>query len=377
MKILHVIDSGGLYGAEIMLLSLMIEQRLLGHEPWLCSIGGKGSPEKPIEASARQKDLNVRPWRMADGLNLAGALRILEWVKRDGFDLLHTHGYKGNILFGWLPRSFRRLPIVTTLHGWTNTGGMNRMRFYEWLDARSLHRIESVVLVNQAMLGNHRLRRVRCVVIDNGIDLDGTLSLEEKPLVGSVVGFCGSRFTVGAIGRLSPEKGFDDLVSAVGALVRSGFDLNLVIIGEGPLHDELAKGAVEAGLDGRFLLCGYLEGASRYLSHFKAFVLPSLTEGLPITLLEAMASSTPVVASRVGGIPEALDGGRGGLLVEPQDPEGLALAIRTVMEHYDEAVTRARHSHAVVRQRYTTRRMAEEYDLLYRKTLEPKRRPRQ
>ena len=175
MKILHVIDSGGLYGAEVMLLNLMREQVGLGLEPILASIGDSGVDEKPIEKEAKQKGLSVAVFRFKPGPNVVGASKVLKFAWDEKVDLLHSHGYKGNILFGFLPRAIRRIPMVSTLHGWTWSGGINRMRIYEWLDALSLSFVDRVITVSSAMQNHPRLKNRRGLaleVVPNGIPLD-------------------------------------------------------------------------------------------------------------------------------------------------------------------------------------------------------------
>ena len=122
MHILHIIDSGGMYGAEVMLLNLVEEQIRQGLSPVIASIGGVQSGEKPLELEAHKRGFPLKIFRMRPGPNLIGAMEILKYAKSTRCDLLHSHGYKGNILFGFLPKKIRRLPLVATLHGWTSAG---------------------------------------------------------------------------------------------------------------------------------------------------------------------------------------------------------------------------------------------------------------
>lgn len=116
MKILHIIDSDGFYGAGVMLLNLMAEQTKCGLKPVIVSIGEKHIKEKPLETDALKRGLQVWKFKITPGPNLDGALEFLRYAKREGFDLLHSHGYKGKILFGSIPRTIRQLSIVLTLH---------------------------------------------------------------------------------------------------------------------------------------------------------------------------------------------------------------------------------------------------------------------
>jgi glycosyltransferase involved in cell wall biosynthesis len=370
MNVLHVIDSGGLYGAETMLLHLMTEQVQMGLKPILASIGTLREGEKPIEREARSRGLRVKPFRMRAGPNWAGAHGILRFARLEGIDIIHSHGYKGNILFGLLPRGIKQVPIVATLHGWTWVGGISRMAIYEWLDSLSLRFVDRVVLVNEAMREHrrvHSLSRRKVQVVENGIpvvnDVDG------NHLRPDIVNFTKQRFTVGSIGRLSPEKGYGLLLEAVASLVADGNDLQCVLLGEGELRDALEKKARALGLEDRALLPGYVHGAADYLPLFGAFVMPSLTEGLPMVLLEAMATGVSIVATRVGGIPGVLDGGQAGILVNPGDTNALCEALLAVLVDGGSARKRADRAAQRVRNLYSSRVMAEKYQAIYGQVL--------
>jgi len=137
MKILHVTDSGGLYGAEMVLLNLVAEQMKTGLEPTIASIGEKWIQEKPFETEAVKRGLRVVKFRMFPGPNLPGMFKVLRYAQKYGFDILHSHGYKGDVAFGSMPKSIRKLPLVSTLHGWTSVVGFSKNRIYEWLQKKA------------------------------------------------------------------------------------------------------------------------------------------------------------------------------------------------------------------------------------------------
>lgn len=373
MKILHVIDSGGLYGAEVMLLNLMQEQVALGLQPVLASIGEQGIEEKPLEREARLRGLALRPFRMKPGPNLLGLAEMLRFARGEGAALIHSHGYKGNILFGLLPGRVRGLPLVTTVHGWTWTGGLNRMMAYEWLDGLSLTRMDRVILVNQAMKEHPRLRNrpgLALEVVPNGISAPGQAPVAAADPCGlRIAQFCRQGYTVGAVGRLSQEKGFDLLLEALGLLAADGIELRLVLLGEGGERGALERKAEALGLKERVLMPGYLRDAASYLPLFAQFVMPSLTEGLPMVLLEAMQAGVPIVATRVGGIPDVLQDGAGGLLVEPGSPQALKRAMAEAMTDREAAERRVRSALTRVRDQFSSRAMAEKYSDIYRSVL--------
>ncbi|MFZ5568857.1 MAG: glycosyltransferase [Thermodesulfobacteriota bacterium] len=378
MKILHLIDSGGLYGAEVMLLNLAGEQLRMGLEPTIASIGEKGIPEKPIEKAARENGLPLQTFRMAPGFNVAGALRILRYARRSGFQIFHSHGYKANIFFGLMPSRLRRVPMVSTLHGWTSTGGFKKIRLYEALDRLSLCFVDAVVCVNAGMLENPRIKNLKQVkrlwVVDNGLPMD-PMAQDGRETPGAIPEtdaglFCNrKRFTIGTIGRLSTEKGYDDLIMALARIVQNGVDARLIIIGEGYARRQLENTIRISGLSERVFLTGYRPDARRYMPFFDAYAISSLTEGLPITLLEAMQARIPVVATRVGGIPHVLEGGRNGILVEPGNPSALSEGILRLAHDPDLGKALVRNAYRRVAGSYSSRRMAENYRNIYNQLL--------
>lgn len=367
VKILHVIDSGGLYGAEVMLLNLMHEQVRLGCNPALASIGTREQGEKPLETEARKRGFQVHTFRMLPGPNVPGALRIVKLAVRESFDLYHTHGYRSDILIGFLPRFIRRLPVVSTLHGWTNNGDFSRMTLYEYVDKISLRRIDRVVVVNGSMKNKVGLRGLR--VVDNGIPVDDFEAVSDGRVTGGIdddiASFCRKGFTFGAIGRLSLEKGFSNLIEAV-KIASETYDIRLAIIGDGPLRKLLNDRIHALNLSGRVMLAGYRDGASKYLPCFKGFVLPSLTEGLPMVILEAMLASVPILATRVGGVPEVLENGDAGILLNTGSVQDIADGMIKFVANPDLGLRLAERARARVRDKYSSRLMAEKYNDIYR-----------
>ncbi len=367
LRILHVIDSGGLYGAENMLLNLVTEQAHLGMKPIIASIGDRSCSEKPLETEARRRGLRIEVFRMRPGLNIAGALRILRFARHAGCDIIHSHGYKGNILLGFMPKSLRRIPIVSTLHGWTWTGGWNRMRLYEWLDRLSLRFIDRVVGVNTAMRKRINLENFR--IINNGIPTTGSTLKPNASLDPQIVDFCNGGYTLGAIGRFSPEKGFDVLLKAVHEASKTHPEIRLVIIGEGFKRSALESNIKELGIKERVLMPGYVRNAKDYLPFFKIFVISSHTEGLPIVLLEAMFAGTPIVSTDVGGIPEVLDSGSAGTLVRAGDVKGLSEAILSVYRAPATADEKSLAAKEILKSRYSAKTMALAYRDAYAEIL--------
>ncbi len=370
MKILHIIDSGGLYGAEMMLLTLMEEQEKMGLFPTLASIGLRNELDKDIELEAGRRKLKVKKFRLRKGPDFLGGFKILEFAQKNDFNLLHSHGYKGNILLGFWPKIIRKIPMIATLHGWTSTKGDIKLRLYEWLDRQSLQRIDSVVLVNQAMQKNNRLKKKEFTSINNGIS---PLQFNRNGIFPNdpIVTFCREGFIVGSLGRLSREKNYKSLLESIGLLKRRGYPVKLLIIGEGPDRSSLEETRDKLGLQEDVLLPGYREKAHNYLRLINIFVISSITEGLPISLLEAMAAEVPIISTEVGGIPEVLDQGWAGVIVPVNNSEILAEKLEELILNQEKRAALAAKAKVIVNRKFSSKRMAEDYLKIYKSITNP------
>jgi glycosyltransferase involved in cell wall biosynthesis len=370
MKILHVIDSGGLYGAEIMLLNLVQEQLLAGLSPMILSLGSWKEQAKPFEIEARKRLLPLTIMRFNNGPNFFGGLKVIRLALDQSYQIFHSHGYKGNILLGLFPLSVRKLPIVSTLHGWTSTKWLSRMRIYELLDSFSLRLIDRVVLVNSAMLQHPRLssNRKKIAVVENGIP--DSFDLPPQSSDEDIVSFCSGGQTFCAIGRLSKEKGFDVLLRAVKCAVGENPDIRLLLIGEGREREALATLTADLGMSRNVMLAGYRDSAFQYLRFCKGLVISSFTEGLPIVLLEAIREGAHVIATSVGGIPDVLARTGGGVLVPVGDIAALA---HEILDSCDERLASSEEIGRIIehfKEHYTSSVMERRYNEIYTSILQ-------
>jgi glycosyltransferase involved in cell wall biosynthesis len=240
-------------------------------------------------------------------------------------DVLVTSGYKPDIL-GWRAARVAGIPIVIVSHGWT--GATVKVFVYETLDRWVHARADAVVSVSEAQAAKVMSARVadsRNHVIPNAIGEEAFAPADPADRI-ALVGMFKHQPSrvVGAAGRLSPEKGFEVLIDASAVLCANRSDVGVVLFGDGPLRDDLERRIAKHGLEGHVVLAGFRRDVARFVPHFDVGVLPSFTEGLPVTLLEMAAAGIAIVGSRVGGIPEVLVDGGTGLLVEPGQPHELA-----------------------------------------------------
>ena len=247
------------------------------------SIGDTGFGPKDIEVEAQKRGLDAFPLQFRNGLNLKGSIRILDFARGLGSQIIHSHGYKGNILLGIIPRKLRKIPIVATLHGWTSKRLLTKIWVYEWLDALAIKNLDGVFSVSSVVSGHIHLRMigVHPVVIANGLtklDFENEAFQRECPEVSKE---CHSKFKILSIGRLSPEKGFDVLIRAVAILASRGVDVCLVLVGEGDEKSSLCRLADKENIMDRIHFIGYRDKAFNLIPYFDVFILSSYREGCP------------------------------------------------------------------------------------------------
>jgi len=250
------------------------------------------------------------------------AVRAL--IRRFDADVVHTHGYHCDVIGGKAAVD-AGVPRVATVHGFTGGGWKNRA--YEVLQRRSYRNAAAVIAVSRplvaSLLGDRSVASRIQLIPNARVRRADWLT---RGAARDQLGIERDRFVIGWLGRMSREKGPDVMIKAM-ADPRAA-DFQLCMVGDGPLRPGLERAsALSSGADTRWL--GGIPGASRLLKAFDVVVLSSRTEGTPMVLLEAMDAGVPLVATRVGGIPD-LVGPEEALLVEPDDPEALLCAILNV-----------------------------------------------
>jgi glycosyltransferase involved in cell wall biosynthesis len=255
----------------------------------------------------------------------AAVAELSEALKSDSIDLLFCHGYKAGLV-GHMAARRAKVPVVAVSRGWTYES--LRVNLYELLDRLNLRGFDRVVCVSEGQARKVRAWRVprdKVVVIPNAIDI-GRFEHADPSARGELEGlFSGPvRGIVGAAGRLSPEKGFDNLIDAAAQVVRKEPETGFVVFGEGTLRESLEQRIRRRGLTGRFVLAGFRPDLDRLLPALDLLVQTSHTEGMPNVILEACAAGVPVVATAVGGTPEIVVDGQTGVLVARGDRGTLA-----------------------------------------------------
>ncbi len=259
------------------------------------------------------------------------ARQLLRVCREHHVSIWHGHDYKSNAL-GLLLRRFWPMRLVTTVHGWVRH--TRRTPLYYRIDRHCLPRYEKVFCVSPDLEQECLALGVppdRCLLLENAIDVDEFARTRPVEEARRQDGGRPNRPRVGAVGRLSPEKGFDVLLAAAERLFQAGHDFDVVICGEGGDRARLEDLVRRSAHPDRIRLAGHVPDTRPAYEAMDAFVLSSYREGLPNVVLEAMALEVPVVATRIAGIPRLIEDGVNGLLVEPGSAEQLARGMEKLL----------------------------------------------
>jgi glycosyltransferase involved in cell wall biosynthesis len=365
MNVLQLISSEGYYGAENMLLQLSQSLRALN----CCITAGVFEnlhrPNLEVAERLSQHGIPVEIIRCRGRLDWGAVRRIRECIKARNINVVHTHGYKAN-LYAYMAARQLDLPLVATCHNWP--GNTAALRMYYLVDWMVLTRFDRIAVVSDRV--GLSLRRVgvsaeRICLIENGIDV---ASFARATGPGGIAANL-ARTRVAVIGRLAPEKGLQFFLRAAREILNKHPNTEFLLVGDGPQRPELEALTRELRIEKEVIFAGVQKDMTGVYASIDIYVLCSLNEGMPLALLEAMAASKPVVATRVGAIPTLIAADRTGLLVEPKDVAGLRDSILRLMEDSTLCQNLGRAAQRAVKARYSAELMAHRYFSMYRQVI--------
>ena len=321
MRVLHVISSGGMYGAEAVILNM---SRILNegvHRSTLAVFQNSSNPNLQLHETALKEGVESHLIPCTGRLDQTAVRRIRDLAVQAGADVVHAHGYKADLyVYFALRRS--SIPLVSTCHTWYNHDPKDR--FFGIVDRFILRSYENIVAVSEGVreeLLKAGVPAGKISMIQNGIDLrkfdhasgviKNELGWSEYPLVGLV-------------GRLSMEKGVDVFLNAAARVLDQRPDVKFVVIGDGPDRPELDALIDGLGMRGSVRMLGRRDDMAQVYASLDLMVSASRREGLPIAILEGMASRLPLIATPVGAVPTVVFHGRTGVLVPADAPAMLA-----------------------------------------------------
>lgn len=297
---------------------------------------------------------------------------LAQYLRKHRIDLLCSHGYKANVIAHFAGRH-AKVPCVPFVHGFS--ADTWQVTLYERLERSILVRSPWVVCTSPAQareLGRMRRGRHAPLVIQNAVlaPRDAARTLESVPSRAEL-GLTGRSFVFGAAGRLSREKGHRFLLDAFAQLEKMlpGQQMQMVLLGEGREESALRAQARRLGIEPRVCFAGFQSKPATWMKVMDCLIHPSVSDGTPNSILEAMLLGVPVVATAVGGIPEIVDAGRTGLLVEPGQPALLAEAMKKMVRSASlrrQLASEAKHH---VQENFSPKRQRDLLEMLYKMQL--------
>jgi glycosyltransferase involved in cell wall biosynthesis len=289
----------------------------------------------------RKRDITVYPLSMSNYLSFTSLWRCVRLLRNIDPTVLHTHGGTAGFV-GRVASLFAPVKgIIHTYHGihYLHYGVSIRRILYTWMDRLLLRWTDRLICVaqNDFDLGSRSgvINPTKSVVIRNGIDVHHYGSNRRLSDVGNRDKGNSNHKIVGTIGRLHVQKGHAYLIEAAKLVVEKFPSTVFQIIGDGELRQSLERRSRTLGIENNVQFLGTRPDVPELLAHMDVFVLPSLWEGMPIVILEAMAARKPIVASDVDGVSEIVLDKEDGILVPPKNPEKLAQVIILILTDQD------------------------------------------
>lgn len=301
--------------------------------------------------------------------------------KKEKPDIVHLNSSKAGVIGAVAAKLAGVKRVIFTAHGWVFNPD-NELSFIRKKVYILLHKIATLFqdkIINvseydrQLAIKNGIAKPEKLITVHNGLDRENIKFMDKstaRKAISKIAKAPAAQSTdhiwVGSVGRLVIEKSYSDFVEAARLIPNQ--NVKFFIIGSGNEKTKLLSLISKCGLQNRFFIVENLAPAASYLKAFDVFILPSIKEGMPYTILEAMAAGLPIIATRVGGIPEILDtlgGSRKGLVMPPREPEELARAINYLLKNTDEAATLASNGKSFLKEQLTLEKMVRETKSVY------------
>ncbi|MBM4425337.1 MAG: glycosyltransferase family 4 protein [Chloroflexi bacterium] len=363
MRIAHIFKATGLSGAEAHILTLSKALRNEGHECALIALTDPRRPPTAVFESARAGGLPFESAPLHSHFDIAVVPRILSHLKSSRAQIAHTHMIHAD-LYGTLAAQWAGLPVVQSRH---NDDKFRRRSAARWLMRAASLPAKRVVAISDSLAAFTRdvekVPAAKIIRIHYGLDPAEVMAKARPGALRAELGIAPNAPLIGAVGRLSEQKGIPFLIEAF-VRVRDSFpSARLAIAGDGPLRAELEAQAAPLGGAVRFL--GWRNDTPTVMADLDVLCVPSLWEGFGLVTLEAMALSKPIVASRVSALPEIVSDGDTGLLVPSGDPAALAEALIALLADPARARAMGERGRARLEKEFTVRRMAEQHVAVY------------
>jgi len=355
IKITYIIGRLSYGGAEKLLLDLCRKIDKTKFEITVAVLQENNPMKEDFEAAG----VHLEFFNKTNKLDIDVLRRLADYLREVKPDIVHTHLFAGDFWGGRAAELAGVKHLISTKHDMMSQG------FWRDRLGRVMRRkFDRVVAISDAvrtyLIDTEKISIEKVALIYNGVDVNRFYRPKSRILQGE-----GLR--IGTVGRLSKEKGQKHLIRACRFLPEGAWDLT--VVGEGPLRAELRDLVDFLGLQSSVKFTGQVEDVRKYLNEFDVFVLPSISEGLSLALLEAALAGAFIIATNVGGVPEIIRDRETGLLFKPKNIEQLLAHLRWVDDHREEARRLARALQAEVAEKFSIYDVVKRYEAVYAEVL--------
>jgi glycosyltransferase involved in cell wall biosynthesis len=369
-RILHVTHSLNVGGLERVVVDLARGFKEMGYTVDIACL----SESRPLGEEAEKQGHRVFSLGKKSGVDWRLAFRLAEKTRTGHYEIVHTHNTAG-LVYGGTAGLLARVPrIIHTEHG--KEPGYENNRLLNMAEHFLMRRVHQVVVVSEdlknTVASSAKLRGKKIVVIPNGIAVNDFYQPSLRNETRRGLGIGQDEFVIGSIGRLVPLKNHRFLVHLLNSLRDDLPKMKLVIIGDGPMRVNLERECMNRMLSNRVLFLGERRDIPNLLSALDLFVQPSLTEGISITLIEAMAARKPILASDVGGNPEVINSYDNGILVSLDRLEEWVEIIRRVVQDKGLRESLSEKARQRALEKFSVERMVASYASIYQNGRENK-----
>jgi glycosyltransferase involved in cell wall biosynthesis len=325
-KVLHLRNTEGVFGAEKVIIEISKYSKNYGYDSIIGIFKDDKMTIPELAQSAQNEGLQTIIFPCNGRFDMKCARKINAYILENNINLLHCHGYKEDF---YALASRTVIPKLATNHLWKSTSFI--LKLYRQIDIFLLRAFDCVVGVSDEIVSEMRNLGIKDPVkVQNGIDID-KFNIDQKAVeLASKIGLNSNDIVFCMVSSLTPEKNHSAAIEALSNLKHTGSQL--LIVGDGPLLKDLQDQVARLNLQKRVFFVGRRENIRELLSISDIFLLPSLKEGLPIALLEAMACGKAVIASRVGENANVISDGINGMIVENGDKNSLSNAMHLLLE---------------------------------------------
>ncbi|MFV0438590.1 MAG: glycosyltransferase [Desulfopila sp.] len=368
MKVLHLISSSSFFGAERVVVELCKYMAAMEVVP---IVGLFFRDKETLEDFSRELQGTPVTLISFDGKKLISYKNISqvnELIDHHQIDIVHSHGYKSDIYAFWTKFLFRKkVGLIATNHNWLYENIKDS--FYMYADAIHLRFFDSVVSVSDDLKKKMIRLGVPARKIDmiaNGVDVKDRHFAADREDARRELGISQSDFVVGCVARMTPEKAHLKLLQGFARFSsRVENSCKLVLVGDGPLKKELISAVRDLKITHQVIFTGKREDARSLYAAFNVFALVSITEGLPMALLEAMSARIPVIVSNVGSMPMVIAHNKNGIVIQPNDSVAIEKAIEKYFSQSDFSSRMVENAFQSVNENFSCARMANQYMKIY------------